>query len=121
VLPARSLFALLIALPACVEPRTPADDSACASEVECTKQYRSSMNSLQACILERRKAGYVAPGGPQPPVCGPLEAEVAERARALRRFRRDKSHEQGGDEAGSYEVPPLPETPKPPEAGPGAK
>jgi hypothetical protein len=111
VLLARSVLALLFVLPACVEARTPSDEPPCASEAECTSQYRSSMRSLQSCILERKKAGYVSPGGPTPPQCAPLEAEVAARASALRRFRSDKPHEQGGEEVQSYEVPPLPDKP----------
>ena len=86
-------FALLLALPACGEPRTAADEPPCTTEAECGRLYRDALSRLQSCLAERKSAGYVGPGGPSPRTCDTLQAEIALRASALSRLHGRKSQD----------------------------
>jgi hypothetical protein len=99
---------VLASLAACAEAHTAGDETACSTEAECTRLYRVSLERLQACLGERRRAGYVGPGSAPPPACEVLKADHERWAAALTRLRGRKQQEAAEEQTGGFEVPPLP-------------
>jgi hypothetical protein len=108
-----SALLLLVTLASCAEPRVANDEPVCTSVAECTGLYRASLVRLRACVEERRRAGYVSPGGAVPPTCDAQKAESERWASAVNRLRRQKQQEVVEEQGGGYEVPPLPSTSAP--------
>jgi hypothetical protein len=101
----RILLLLLFMLSlGCVGARAASDEGTCDTDAECTKLYRASLQRLQACLADQRRAGYVGPGGAVPPTCDGLRAENERWAKAVNRFHAQKQEDSGG----GFEVPPLP-------------
>jgi hypothetical protein len=96
----------------CASPRAASDEGSCDTLEECTKLYRASLARLQACLAERRRAGYVGPGGAVPPECDGIRTENERWAHSVNRFHAKK--QEGGDgQEGGFEVPPLPSSATP--------
>jgi hypothetical protein len=105
----RILLLLLFVMPlGCASPRAASDEGTCDTLDACTKLYRASLSRLQACLAERRRAGYVGPGGAVPPECDGIRAENERWAHSVNRFHADKQVGGGEGQGEGFVVPPLP-------------
>jgi hypothetical protein len=109
----RRLLAILILTGplACGDPRTPNDETTCATESACVTLYRAALARYSACMSEQARAGYVGSGSPQPPSCNAMRADSERWAVAVSRFRSRKQQEGAEEQGGGYEVPSLPPGP----------